>query len=119
MTARAVEEGLLDENGAEIPATSTSIASFITNNHSLLHLDLSYMALSQEDLIEICTACSKARTLLAIHLTGNGATTSHYAEVRDHPHVTAGDDDFFRRQQGKIAFRSKLRYIMRPRKRMK
>lgn len=119
MTARAVDEPVKDENGMEMPATSTSIASFITNSHCLLHLDLSYMALSQEDLVEICTACSKARTLLSIHLTGNGITKSSYAEVRDHPHLTAGDDDFFRRQQNRFDFRKKLRQIMRPRRRIK
>lgn len=46
MTARAVDEDVTDENGKVLPATSTSIASFITNSHSLLHLDLSYMSLS-------------------------------------------------------------------------
>jgi hypothetical protein len=63
-----------DENGIPIPPSSTSIASLITYNKSLLHLDLSYMSLSKDEVLEICTACSKARTLLSIHLTGNGNT---------------------------------------------
>ena len=100
------DEEAKDEYGQLIAQSATNLAFFITKNKSLLHLDLSYMSLSKDEVLEICTACSKARTLLSIHLTGNGATQSQYAEVTQNPHVTEGDDDYFRNQSTKVQFRN-------------
>lgn len=40
------------------------------------------MGLSEEDIAEIAKACSKSRTLLAIHLTGNQISPEQRAEIR-------------------------------------
>jgi len=71
-----------------------SIYKFIRNNKSLLHLDISYLGLSPEELYIVAKACSKCRTLLAIHLTGN-------RKVED------------------LVVKARIRKIMRPRKRIK
>ena len=71
-----------------------SIYKFIRKNICLLHLDISYMGLSPDELAKIAKACSKCRTLLSIHMTGNRNI--------DDPKVKA-----------------RIRKIMRPRKRVK
>ena len=66
---------------------------FIRKNSCLLHLDISYMYMNSEEVLHIMLACSKSRTLLSIHLSGN--------------QVDSQD------------FRVKLRRMLRPRKRIK
>ena len=49
--------------------------TFIRKSKNLLHIDLSNMGLGIEELTRIAEACSKSRTLVAIHLTGNQLDT--------------------------------------------
>ena len=71
-----------------------SLYKFIRNNKSLLHLDVSYLGLWPKELERVAKACSKCRTLLSIHLTGN-------RKVED------------------LAVKAEIRKILRPRKRLK
>ena len=70
-----------------------SVYRFIRRNKSLLHLDISYMPLNSEEILKICEACSKCRTLLSIHLTNSSAQSQE--------------------------IKKQMRRIMRPRKRLK
>ena len=47
------------------------LTTFIRRNRSLLHLDLSYMYLGADEVLQIAEACASSRTLLSVHLTGN------------------------------------------------
>ena len=76
----------------QVSAVVSALHDFIRKNRSLLHLDLSFMSLRRDEVLWIGQACSKSRTLLSFHLTGNVC-------VKD----------------GRRA----LRLIMRPRKRLK
>lgn len=48
-----------------------SLHDFIGGNRSLQHIDISYMYFGADEVLHILRACTKSRSLLSIHLTGN------------------------------------------------
>lgn len=85
-------EGLGGAEPLDVSGIVNALHEFIRRNRSLLHLDLSFMSLKKDEVLWIGQACSKSRTLLSIHLTGNVS----FKDCRRH-----------------------MRRIMRPRKRLK
>ena len=78
MDGLAENKTLTEVDMRNMPITGTQseeivekIYTFIRKNKSLLHLDLSYMGMSPSEVLRLAEACSKCRTLLSLHLTGN------------------------------------------------
>jgi len=61
-----------------------SLCSFIRRNKKLMHLDISYCGLKNDNILEISKAVRKSRSLLAIHLSGNLISDEVKKKIRDH-----------------------------------
>ena len=92
-TLRDVKFANLSCGVSDTEQIAESLHNLIKKNKSLLHLDISHLPLKAENILKICEACNKARTLVSIHLTNPTIDTKE--------------------------LKMEIRKIMRPRKRLK
>ncbi len=57
-----------------------NLSRFIKYNKHLIHLDLSYTRLDEMMITALGTALRRAKSLIAIHLSGNPGSTQNTAE---------------------------------------
>jgi hypothetical protein len=61
-------------------SVSNHLRQFLLINRRLIHLDLSYTSLSSGIMYKMLPAIRKAKTLMAIHFTGNPGVTQEFKQ---------------------------------------